>query len=44
MGISRKWEIRGGWGVGKGREGRDKGTTFQFGGLRGTEATLYGFI
>ena len=31
-----------GVGVGKGEEGRAKGRTFRFGGLRETEASLYG--
>ena len=33
-----------GGGAGKGREGRGKGRTFRFGGLRETEASLYVFI
>ena len=33
-----------GGGVGKGREGRGKGRTFWFSGLRETEASLYRFI
>ena len=46
MDISRKLDNNYGklWGVGKAREGRGKGNTFQFGGLREIVASLYGFI